>query len=748
MPTIPEVLQHAVQLQNRGQLAEATRLYEAVLKVDPVQADALHLLGLIANAQKQYQKAVELIQQAISVSPPSAVFYGNLGVALRFAGRIDEAIEAYRQAISLAPDAPDTQFNYGKALKLSGDLAGAKDAFERAIELAPNRVSPWLSLMNLAAEAGDISLAAELGEKALQHCPASAELHMNLGIMYKRQGQLIRAVEFLNRSVSLSPKNIEALCKLSTTLFSMHRIEEGRQFLQRAHQIEPENVHVLVGFGVLHNTTGNAVLAESAYRRAVELYPSHGNAHTNLGVALKSQGKLSEALDCITRGIELEPDSAETLVNRGAVLMSLGRLQESKECFREAIELKHGYDDADDSLLMCLQYDPSVTAEELLVAHRNWDKRYCSGIAIAKRGSSARTSSRIRLGFVSPDLGNHPVGYFTVGMFENLDRTRFESFVYSDRIGDDPITQRIRKAADQWYQTTELSHEKLAGKIQQDQIDILFDLAGHTAHNRLLTFARRPAPIQISWAGYVGTTGLDSMDYLLADRFHVPEGYERLHCEKILRMPDDYICFDPPSEAGPVGPSPALDNGFVRFGCMANPAKVNEKVLALWGRILQALPDCQLLLCYCGWTDPDNQLRVRRILEKYKAAERVQFDYQTGRANLLARYSDIDIALDTFPYSGGLTTCEALWMGVPTVTLPLDRFASRHSYSHMQNANYKQFCCENDGQYLERAVHWARNLTDLQHIRQNMRSQVVESPLCDAVRFTRGFENVIAAISK
>jgi predicted O-linked N-acetylglucosamine transferase (SPINDLY family) len=340
----------------------------------------------------------------------------------------------------------------------------------------------------------------------------------------------------------------------------------------------------------------------------------------------------------------------------------------------------------------------------------------------------------------------HPVGYFTVRLFEALNRQEFSTFVYSDRPGRDPLSARIEQNVFAWNDVIGMSDEALSQRVRDDQIDILFDMAGHTASNRLMVFARRSAPIQITWAGYVGTTGLAEMDYLLADRYHVPTGSETLYREDVLRLPHGYVTYEPPPDAPPVTPLPALENGFFTFAAMCNPAKVNPAVLELWSQILQRNTNARLLLCYSGWNDIGNQRRVLAGLGDRIDAARVDFKHCNGPSEVLALYGQVDLALDTFPYSGGLTTCEATWMGVPTITLPGDKFAGRHSFSHLSNVGLVECIAHDQADYVARAVELASDLQRLQVLRLTLRQRMTMSPLCDGAAFAFHFGQIMRGV--
>lgn len=750
--TIQTKLHQAFEKQRAGELSEAAEAYKEILRIDSAHPDALHLLGLIESSRGNYQQAVALIQQAVKLTPSSPVLHGNLGVVLRHAGKIEAAIDSYRKSIELDPTNPDAHFNLGKSLKIAGQEDEAERLFRKAISLSPNKVAPWLSLVSLYS-GKDLDQAIIIGEQAVQFCPGNADAQMNLGSLYRRSGQVERAIACFRKSVELAPRKVDAICRLASTLVNQHNIDEGKEYLALAQSIEPESIHVLNSLGLLHNTLGNSTAAIQAYRRAIQLYPSYGTAHSNLSSALRKQGCLTESLMCVQRGLELEPKNIESRVIEAGALMSLGRVKEAAESFQMAIDAKKGYREAHDGLLMCQQYQSDQTLASLLLSHQEWNQRYAASVPVktllpvnTSRSSDAQRDRPLRLGFVSADIGSHPVGYFTARLFEALNREKFATTIYSDRIGQDEIGERIKQSVSRWTDTAALSDEELAEKIVEDGIDILFDMAGHTAQNRLLVFARRVAPIQISWAGYVGTTGLKQMDYLLADRFHVPVEDEAFYSEKVLRMPHGYVTYLAPKNVPDVSALPALVKGSITFGAMCNPAKVNENVLQLWACLLKRVPKSRLLLCYSGWPDEGNVRRVEQTMSEAGCFNRIDFEQRSGALSLMSVYNEVDIALDTFPYSGGLTTCEAMWMGVPTVTFPGGSFSGRHSYSHLSNVGLARFIAEDESGYIAKAIEFATDLEGLNRLRLSMRSRVAESPLCDGPRFARDFEALMRRI--
>jgi predicted O-linked N-acetylglucosamine transferase (SPINDLY family) len=678
MATISEALALAIQHHRGGRLQAAEQIYRQILQADPNQADALHLLGLIAHQVGKHEVAVEYIERAIALKGNAAIFHNNLGMAYRALRRIPEAVACYRRALELKPDYVEAHNNLGNALKAPGRLDEAVACYRRALELQPGL----------------------------------AEAHNNLGGVFREQGKVDEAVACCRRALELKPAYAEAHNNLGNALKDQGKPDE----------------------------------AIACYRRALELQPDNAETHSNLANTLRAQGKLDEAVACYRRALELKPGFAEAHSNLGSALKDQGMLDEALACYRRALELEPAFAEAHSNLLFTLQYCPGVTPAALAEAHAEFDRRHAAPLrgTIAPCERIPNPRGRLRLGFVSPDLGWHPVGYFLVRVLENLSQEQHDTICYSDRIVKDDLTHRLQAHATQWRDVIGVSHERLAEQIRADRIDILFDLAGHTARNRLLTFARKPAPIQITWAGYVGTTGLNAMDYILADRYEIPPEAERHYQERVLRMPDGYVCYDPPAYAPPVAPLPALQRGQVTFGCFNNPAKITPQVVEVWARILQRLAGARLVLKSKGLSESGV---ARRFVEMFAAHAidpgRLELLGHSPRAELLAEYHRIDIALDPFPYNGGLTTCEALWMGVPVITCPGETFASRHSLSHLSNAGLTEAIARDLGEYVERAVALAGDLPRLAVLRAGLRERMAASPLCDGKRFAANLASVL-----
>jgi predicted O-linked N-acetylglucosamine transferase (SPINDLY family) len=424
------------------------------------------------------------------------------------------------------------------------------------------------------------------------------------------------------------------------------------------------------------------------------------------------------------------------------VLQERGQAPEAEHDFAATIATPTGIrrPDLHGNWLRSLQLVPGITPERLLAEHRAWDERHASPLRSNRPHPkrSAALGRPLRLGLVSPDLGQHPVGQFTISWLPHVDRGKVEVYCYSDRGAEDWLTADIRAAAAVFVDVREQSDDQLAARIEADEIDILCDLAGHTRLNRLLMFARRPAPVQLSWIGYPGTTGLSAMDGLIADRHVIPPEEEANYVERVLRLPHGWLCYSPPAGAPAIGPPPCVERGYVTFGCFNNTSKINAEVIALWSELLAQTPRSRLMLKFKWFDDPATcdhfaDWFARHGIERWRLELRGWSDQHTH----LAAYSEIDLALDTFPYTGGVTTCEALWMGVPVVSLVGRTFAERQSLSHLTNLGLAEWAAASKFAYVAQALGLARDPKRLAEWRGTLRERVANSPLCAGAAFAR-----------
>lgn len=813
--SIDTALDFAVRHHQAGDLETAEGIYRQVLRHQPDNPIALHLLGVISYQRKEYRQAAEHIGKALSVKPDYADAHSNLGNALREMGKLDEAECSYRKAIAINPGFAMAQYNLGAVLMSRSHHSEAESCFRRALVANPSLAEAHVNLGNALKEQGKLDKAENSYRRAVALRSDVPAAHYNLGNVLLVKGCTKEAAASYERALALNPAYHEARLNLGAVLRDLGKPQQAAACYEKALQDQPDNPDVLVSLGAVLRDLGRSSDAESCYRKALTLAPGFALAHFNLGNALRDQGRIEEAVisyqqatsltpdcpsffsnlgnalrelgkpeeavDIYRKALDIEPENAEARVNLGNAFKEMGRLAEAEDSYRQALlvqpdmaqthfnlgtvfqdqcripeaiasyrralALRPDHVIAHSNLLMNLQYDPDLTPETLLEESLDWERKHLAGIRATNSHPNDPDPERsIRIGYVSGDFRRHPVGYFLDGVLAGHDRDRVEVFCYANQSSGDDITDRLRKNAGHWRDIPGISDEQVAHLIREDSVDILVDLSGHTARNLLTVFGRKPAPVQATWAGYVGTTGLSAMDYLISDDRETPAGTDGWYREKILRLPDCYVCYTPPAYAPPVASLPGKAHGFVTFGCFNNLAKLNCRVVELWLRLLRKLPDARLLLVTKALGDAATRERFGEPFARAGMLDRVALHGMTPHPELLARYGEVDIALDPFPYSGGLTTLESLWMGVPVITLGGSRFASRHSLSHLTAAGLPELIADDEDSYINTAVSLAGDISLLESLRLSLRGKMAASPLCDCARFTRNLEAAYRAM--
>jgi len=619
---------------------------------------------------------------------------------------------------AFAPTAADAGGHFARATELlkQGKLEAAVRHLERALAVRPDYAEAHLTLAQALWQQGKLPAAAASLEQGLALMPHLAGAHSNLGLLYGALGKGDAAVESFKKALSIKPDFAWAHCNLGSALAEQ----------------------------------GDLPAAIESYRNALAINPDHVEAWVNLGNTLNAQDDLDAAIECYRKALSIKPDHALAWVNICVPLQAQGNIDAAIDSFRKALAL--GPDFAVHSgLLFLLSFHPGYSPAQRLAEAR----RYGAGVMARAKpfqrwlvDANVRTAGAgpLRVGLVSPDLRMHPVGFFVESILAHINPALVELVAYPTLVRDDETTARLKPRFAAWNSIVGLSDEAAAARIRSDGIHILIDLAGHTAHNRLPVFGWRPAPIQATWLGYFATTGVPTIDYLLADRVSVPESHRAQFTETICYLPDTRFCFTPPGDSARLQPTPlpAGRNGFITFGCFQNSLKLNDAVLAAWGRLLTALPDARLRLLSRQMRYPAARERLGdRLLHFGIASERLTMVGHVPREDYLIAHADVDIILDTFPYPGATTTCEALWMGVPTVTLAGDTLISRQGASLLASAGLEDWIAVDVDDYVARALAHAADVDRLAQLRSTLRGKALVSPLFDPVRFARNLEAVL-----
>lgn len=731
--------------QDLEQLDRAKEFYRQAIAIKPDHIAACNNLGVILLEEKQAEHAVSYFQLALEADPNNAATHMNMGSALQSLGKMEEALTHYRRAAEIAPDNAAIWIQLGNTQGDQGQHKDAVASYRRALESEPDNAEANLNQGISLLELGQIDPAEQCLRRTLEIEPGSAEAHNSLGLTMRKRHQMDAALLYFQNALSIRPKFAAAHINIGSVLQALGKNEAAAQSYQRALDINPDSAIAHSNHGSVLKSLGNFDQAEASCRRALEIDPQLAEAHNNLGVIFSRTNRLAESIESFERAIETKGDYANAYANLGGVLKDIGRLAEASETLHRALAIDPDSVLAHNNLLFTHNYMADLPAGQLLADAKRFGE-------VAARLAQPRTQWQnppdpqrvLRIGFVSGDLSGHPVGFFLEGVLAALTshpEGGLELFAYPTFNCDDETSARLRACCKGWHSAVGLSDEALAQLITEDRIDILIDLSGHTAHNRLTMFAWKPAPVQVSWLGYFATTGLEAIDYFVADPWTLPPDQEAHFSEQIWRLPETRLCFTAPAEDVAVGPLPALANGYVTFGSFNNLSKMNAAVVALWAEVLNAVPDSRLFLKYqqLGEASVRQNTRDRFAAHGIKP-ERLILENYVPRSSYLAAYQRIDIALDPFPFPGGTTTAEALWMGIPVLTLAGERFLSRQGVGLLMNAGLSEWITADARDYLSRAVSHAGDLQRLASLRRGLRQQVLNSPVFDAPRFARHFE--------
>jgi protein O-GlcNAc transferase len=710
--SIRQAFDLAVKHHHAGRLADAESIYQQILIRQPDNANALHLLGVLMGQTGRSQIAEELIRRAIGVYPSEAAFYNNLGNALLAQGKINEAASAYQTAIKLKPDFFGVYHNLASCLKAQGQLAAAVITYQTALQFKPDHVETLCCLGKLFMDQDRIDEAVNAYNSALRLNPRSPEINNALGIALANQGQYDQAITVFNRAIQIKPDYAEIYSNLGNVFKDQGRIDE----------------------------------AIAAYQTALRLKPELDQTYSNLGNLLKNKGRLGEAIKAFHSAIELNPNLAEAHSNLGNLLKDQGRIDEAITSCRRALKHKPELNQTHSNLIYFMHLDPACEVRLIYEETINWNQQHSKKFSqlIQPHPNDPAPDRRLRIGYVSPDFRTHSVAFFMENLITAHDRAQVETFCYADLPRPDDTSVRFQSVAYNWRKITGQSDQQVAEKICRDQIDILVDLTGHTSQNRLFVFARKPAPIQITYLGYPNTTGLTTIDYRFTDAYADPPGMnDAFYTEKLVRLQNTFLCYRPPDTAPVVFPPPSLKNlEHITFGCFNILPKINARVMEVWLQILRELPSSRMLIKNLGLSDADTR---QDLYDKFAAAgiDRNRLDLREKISSLAGHmelYHQVDVALDTFPYNGTTTTCEALWMGVPVITLAGQMHMSRVGVSLLSNVGLPELIAQTPQQYVEIAVKLAGDLPRLTELRATLRQRMQASPLMDAPRFARNVE--------
>jgi predicted O-linked N-acetylglucosamine transferase (SPINDLY family) len=703
-----ELLEAAKSHHQAGRLGQAEAAYRQVLARTPNQPEALQLLGVLALQVGKGELAVQPMQRAIAIQPAIASYHSNLGLALTSLNRLPEAIATLKQATSLDPRDFGAQSN----------------------------------LANTYLEMGNFEEAAATARVALALSPNHFEAHYNLGNALRGLGRIDEAMESYRQAIRLSPNDARAHNNLAIALVLKKEYSDGLTAFDRALELQPGMADAHLNRGNALRLLGRVADAIAAYESSIRLSPDQPSVHHQLGKSYAARGMYDQAIQAYRNAIQQRPDFADAWNDLGQILQDQGEPAQAMSCFREAIKSDPSKAAYAGNIPYAALFNAEMDPREVLNLHREWARRYADPLTPPSFDfpNVIGADRRLRIGYISPDFANHSIARFLLPLLQQHDHDAFEIFAYSDVETGDATTETIRGQVQAWRDIVGLSDEAVAEQIRKDRIDVLVDLSLHTHRNRLLAFVRKPAPVQVAWLSYPGTSGMAAMDYRLTDPFLDPPGEnDGYYSERSIRLPQTFWCYHPYAETPTDLPSGHSDRQTFTFGCLNTFAKISPSCLATWRQLLLEMPNSQLLL-------HAQEGSHRQGVHDFFAAggvdrSRLRFIGRLPLGEYLAAYQQIDVCLDPFPYNGGTTTFDALWMGVPVITMQGKIGVHRSGLSILSNLGLKEWVATSTDEYTQIARCLAEDREHLEELRRGMRERMKASPLMDANRFARNMES-------
>lgn len=698
---VTHLVRSAFEHHQAGRLQQAEALYRQALQLAPNHPDALYLLAQLSHQAGNDAAAFELIQRAIRVKPGDPFMHDNLGSLYRAQHRLGEAEASFRRALELKPDFAGAHYNLGVTLQDLGRPLEAERSYRRALALKPDH----------------------------------ADAHYNLGIVLRDQGRLSEAAASYAQALKVDPDFADAHYNLGLVLQDAGRMSEAGACYAQALKLNSQLAKAHNNLGIVLQDLGRASEAEASYRRALEIDPGYAEAHSNLGSVLRDLGQLVAAEASFRRALELKPDIAEAHQSLSSALAYLSDYRQVAAESDLALRLKPGDARIWEQRLYAYSYHPDLSAAEIYAEFVRWGDRFPDPV-VDFSGHDRTPGRRLRVGYVSPDFQRHTSRFYFWPLFANHDHSVVELYAYSNVKAEDEYTARFKGLFDHWRNIREVADGDVARMVREDEIDILVDCCNHMRDDRLGVFTLKPAPIQATWLGAAWTTGLKAVDYAMIDPYMAPEG--TLARETIVRLPHFFVAYRPPEQTAEIASPPCVKNGYVTFGYSGRTERLNHRSFRVWGEILRQIPDARLILDYQSFADPPTQAYYRQFMAQLG----VDVDRVLMRKsdNIFEGLNDIDILLDCFPHSGGTMLFDALWMGVPALTLagrpPLGRIGT----SLMMNLDLPDWVAQSEDDYIAKARALGGDFQALAGLRAGMRERMRNSPVMDGAGFARGVE--------
>lgn len=779
---IDAMLQRVGLLQRVGRFDAAVESAQLAVLFDGTSPRARQALGTALLKARRVDEAIAALSAAVGLDPTLVEGWVNLGVAQREAGDVVAAEAAYRRALDLAPDDVTALNNLGNILNDRGQRPQAIAAYRRALEAKPDYIEARVNLANVLRDEGDVAGAIELLASAAFTQSNHAGVLSAYGNALRAAERYDEAIEVLTRAVAAGPEVAEAHNNLGLALAVKNRLEEAEPHFRRAAALRPDLAVIANNHGALllrmfrfdeaiaalsnavardpgyeeamcnqavaHYMLGQAADAIAIYRRVLARNPGNGFAKYGLAVTLLEDQRLAEAERAVREVIAADPGNAMAHNTLGVLLLDQHFIPEARAAMKAAADVNTlSAPIFYSNYAFASLYEPDLDNAEIFEIHREYGHRYASAEPDRDHPHThVRDPERkLTLAYVSPDFRAHSVAYFFEALLEKHDRSRFEIVLYSNTTRRDSVTDAFRRAADRWVETVGLTDDAFIRRVRADRVDVMVDLGGHTSGNRLPVFAKGVAPVQITYLGYPDTTGVPAVGYRISDARADPPGTADVLCtEKIVRLPDCFHLYRPHGKAPPPAPAPHLKSGAVTFASFNVLPKVNGRTIAAWCEILKAVPGSRFYIKCKQLRDESVRARIRDEFADHDIdpARITMESFVPSVQDHLNQYALVDLALDTFPYNGTTTTCEAIWMGVPVLTLAGRRHSARVGLSLLTALGLAdEFVATSEDDYIARAVALGREPARLTALRPTLRGRMAASPLRDEVGFTRTLED-------